>query len=143
MSSENSVADRLLSEARKKTARTESPKLGKAALIVGVVAVVVSPVSILGWLVGATALGMGYSASQRSVSRTRGRIAMVLGFVAHPDRRLLLHADHRVAPLTGCPSGPRSATRHDRGPRSATSALLEGLLHALRPWPSADPCGRA
>ena len=31
MSSENSVADRLLSEARKKTARTESPKLGKAA----------------------------------------------------------------------------------------------------------------
>ena len=46
------------------------------------VAVVVSPVSILGWLVGATALGMGYSASQRSVSRTRGRIAMVLGFVA-------------------------------------------------------------
>lgn len=82
MSSDNSVADRLLSEARKKTARTESPKLGKAALIVGVIAVVVSPVSILGWLVGATALGMGYSATKRPVSRTRGRIAMVLGFVA-------------------------------------------------------------
>lgn len=82
MSSENSVTDRLLNDARKKTARTGSPKLGKAALIVGVLAVIVSPVSILGWLVGAVALGMGYSAAQRPVSRTRGRIAMVLGFAA-------------------------------------------------------------
>jgi hypothetical protein len=82
MSSDNSVADRLLNEARRKTARTESPKLGKAALIVGVIAVVVSPISILGWIVGATALGMGYSAAQRPVSQKRGRIAMVLGFVA-------------------------------------------------------------
>jgi hypothetical protein len=82
MSSENSVTDRLLNEARKKTARTGSPKLGKAALIVGVLAVIVSPVSILGWLVGAVALGMGYSAAQRPVSKKRGRIAMVLGFAA-------------------------------------------------------------
>ena len=82
MSSENSVTDRLLNEARKKTARTGSPKLGKAALIVGVLAVIVSPVSVLGWLVGAVALGMGYSAAQRPVSKKRGRIAMVLGFAA-------------------------------------------------------------
>jgi len=82
MSPDNSVADRLLSEARKKTARTESPTLGKVALLVGVIAVVVSPVSILGWLVGATALGMGYSAAKRPVSQKRGRIAMVLGFTA-------------------------------------------------------------
>lgn len=82
MSSENSLTDRLLSEARRKTARTESPKLGKAALIIGVIAIIVSPVSILGWSVGATALGMGYSAAQRPVSRQRGRIAMVLGFGA-------------------------------------------------------------
>jgi hypothetical protein len=82
MRSENSVADRLLDDARRKTARTESPKLGKAALIVGVIAVVVSPVSILGWIIGATALGMGYSASQRPVSQKRGRISMVLGFAA-------------------------------------------------------------
>jgi hypothetical protein len=82
MSSDNSVTDRLLDEARKKTARTESPKLGKAALIVGVVAVIVSPVSVLGWLVGAVALGMGYSAAQRPVSKKRGQIAMVLGFAA-------------------------------------------------------------
>ena len=82
MSSENSVTDRLLNDARKKTARTGSPKLGKAALIVGVLAVIVSPVSILGWIVGAVALGMGYSAAQRPVSKKRGRIAMVLGFAA-------------------------------------------------------------
>ena len=82
MSSENSVTDRLLNDARKKTARTGSPNLGKAAVIVGVVAVIVSPVSVLGWLVGAVALGMGYSAAQRPVSKKRGRIAMVLGFAA-------------------------------------------------------------
>jgi hypothetical protein len=82
MSSDNSVTDRLLNDARKKTARTGSPKLGKAALIVGVLAVIVSPVSVLGWLVGAVALGMGYSAAQRPVSKKRGRIAMVLGFAA-------------------------------------------------------------
>jgi hypothetical protein len=82
MSSENSVTDRLLNDARKKTARTGSPKLGKAAVIVGVLAVIVSPVSVLGWLVGAVALGMGYSAAQRPVSKKRGRIAMVLGFAA-------------------------------------------------------------
>ena len=82
MSSDNSVTDRLLNDARKKTARTGSPKLGKAAVIVGVLAVIVSPVSVLGWLVGAVALGMGYSAAQRPVSKKRGRIAMVLGFAA-------------------------------------------------------------
>jgi hypothetical protein len=82
MDPENSVADRLLIEARKKAARAESPKLGKIALIVGVTAVIVSPISVLGWIVGATALGMGYSAALRPVSRKRGRIAMVLGFGA-------------------------------------------------------------
>ena len=45
MSSENDVADRLLSEARKKTAKQDSPKMGKVALIVGILAVIVSPVS--------------------------------------------------------------------------------------------------
>ena len=82
MSSDNSVTDRLLNDARKKTARTGSPKLGKAAVIVGVLAVIVSPVSVLGWLVGAVALGMGYSAARRPVSKKRGHIAMVLGFAA-------------------------------------------------------------
>ena len=82
MSSENDVADRLLSEARKKTAKQDSPKMGKLALIVGIIAVIVSPVSILGWIVGAAAVGMGVVAVRRPVSQKRGKIAIVLGVVA-------------------------------------------------------------
>ena len=51
MSSDNTVADRLLDDARKKTARQENPATGKVALIVGAIALLVSPVSILGWIV--------------------------------------------------------------------------------------------
>jgi hypothetical protein len=82
MSSENDVADRLLSEARKKTAKQDSPKMGKVALIVGVIAVIVSPISILGWVFGAVALGTGVAATRRPVSMKRGKIAVVLGVVA-------------------------------------------------------------
>jgi|GEM_PF-2753326 len=63
MSSENTVADRLLTEARKKSARHESPILGKAALIVGAIAVLVSPISILGWVVGTAAIDLGGAAA--------------------------------------------------------------------------------
>jgi len=37
MSSENDVAERLLAEARKKTAKQDSPKLGKISLIIGII----------------------------------------------------------------------------------------------------------
>ena len=37
---------------------------------------------LLALSLGAVALGMGYSAAQRPVSKKRGRIAMVLGFAA-------------------------------------------------------------
>ena len=82
MSSENDVADRLLSEARRKTAKQGSPKMGKVALIVGILAVIVSPISILGWVVGGAALGTGAVAASRPVSAKRGKIAIVLGVVA-------------------------------------------------------------
>jgi hypothetical protein len=82
MSSENDVADRLLSEARKKTAKQDSPKMGKVALIVGIIAVIVSPISILGWIFGAAAVGTGVVAVRRPVSMKRGKIAIVLGVVA-------------------------------------------------------------
>ena len=74
MSSENDVADRLLSEARKKTAKQDSPKMGKVALIVGIIAVIVSPISILGWIFGAAAVGSGVVAVRRPVSMKRGKI---------------------------------------------------------------------
>ena len=82
MSSENDVADRLLSEARKKTAKQDSPKMGKVALIVGIIAVIVSPISILGWIFGAAAVGTGVVAVRRPISAKRGKIAIVLGVVA-------------------------------------------------------------
>ena len=63
MSSDNTVADRLLDDARKKTARQENPSTGKVALIVGVIALLVSPVSILGWIVGTAAVVTGAMAA--------------------------------------------------------------------------------
>ena len=82
MSSENTVADRLLEDARKKTATSESPALGKAAVIVGGIALLVSWISILGWIFGATALGLGAAAVRRPVSAKQAKIAMALGGAA-------------------------------------------------------------
>ena len=70
MSSENDVADRLLAEARKKTAKQESPKLGKISLIIGIIALIVSPVSIAGWVFGLAAVGTGVTAVQPGCPRT-------------------------------------------------------------------------
>jgi hypothetical protein len=82
MSTDNTVADRLLTEARKKTARQESPGLGKIARIVGIVALVVSPISIAGWVLGSLALGLGVAALQRPVSARNAKIAIALGAAA-------------------------------------------------------------
>jgi hypothetical protein len=82
MSSENSVADRLLSDARKKTAKQESPMLGKVALIVGAIALLVSPISILGWIGGAITLGIGGAAVRRPASAKSAKIAIMLGAAA-------------------------------------------------------------
>jgi hypothetical protein len=82
MTSDNSVADRLLEEARRRTARHESPTIGKVAVGLGALALLVSPVSILGWLVGAIAIGTGATATQRPVAAGRGRIAIALGAAA-------------------------------------------------------------
>jgi hypothetical protein len=82
MSTENTVADRLLEDARKKTAKSESPALGKAAPIVGVVAMVVSWISILGWIVGAAAVGLGAAAVRRPASAKQAKIAMTLSAAA-------------------------------------------------------------
>jgi hypothetical protein len=82
MSTENTVADRLLADARKRAAKGESPALAKAALIVGVVALLLSPISIVGWIVGAVALGLGTAAVRRPVSVKQAKLAMVLGLAA-------------------------------------------------------------
>ena len=82
MSQENTVADRLLDDARKKTARQEKPVSGKPALIVGIIAALVSPVSILGWIVGAVAVALGARAVKHPVAAKQGKIAFTLGVAA-------------------------------------------------------------
>jgi hypothetical protein len=82
MSSENDVADRLLAEARKKTAKQESPKLGKISLIIGIIALIVSPVSIAGWVFGLAAVGTGVTAVRRPASTKQPKIAIALGVLA-------------------------------------------------------------
>jgi hypothetical protein len=82
MSQENTVADRLLAEARRKTARQQSPALGKVALIVGIVALVASPISIVGWVGGLAAIGLGIAAVRNPDTAKLAKIAMGLGFAA-------------------------------------------------------------
>jgi uncharacterized membrane protein YkgB len=82
MSQENTVADRLLAEARRKTARQQSPALGRIALIVGIVALVASPISIVGWAGGLAALGLGITAVRNPDTAKLAKIAMGLGFAA-------------------------------------------------------------
>jgi hypothetical protein len=82
MSSDNTVTDRLLGDARRKTARAESPVLGKFAMIVGIVALVVSPISIAGWVVGACAVGLGVAALRRTAPPKQAKIGISLGVAA-------------------------------------------------------------
>ncbi len=82
MSSENNVADRLLTDARKKTAKQESVGLGKIALIVGVIALIASPISIAGWVLGAAAIVLGVISVRRPTSTKLAKIAIGLGVAA-------------------------------------------------------------
>ncbi|WP_433503916.1 hypothetical protein ACQP04_30175 [Pseudonocardia halophobica] len=82
MSQENTVADRLLAEARRKTAREQNPVLGKVALIIGIVALVASPISIVGWVGGLAAIGVGIAAVRNPDIAKLAKIAMGLGFAA-------------------------------------------------------------
>ena len=81
MSSDN-VTDRLLEDARRKTARQEQPASGRAALVVGVIGLLASPVSVLGWLIGAAAVALGAMAVKHPAAAKQGRIAIGLGAAA-------------------------------------------------------------
>ncbi len=118
MSTENTIAERLLEDARKRTAKNESPTLGKAALIVGGIALLVSWISILGWIFGATAIGLGRGRRAPSGVGEAGQDRHGAGRRGRPDRRLLLHPERRDA-LTLPPSvfpatGPHLAVRPGR-----------------------------
>jgi hypothetical protein len=82
MSPDNSVTDRLLNEARKKTARQESSTVGKVAVALGALALLCSPISIVGWVLGLAAVGTGVSAVNRPASAKLAKIAITLGVLA-------------------------------------------------------------
>jgi hypothetical protein len=82
MDSDNTVADRLVGDARRKTAKHESPGLGKVAMIIGIIALVVSPISIAGWVVGGAAIVVGVLAVRRPVPPEQARIGIILGAAA-------------------------------------------------------------
>lgn len=82
MSPDNSVADRLLTEARKKTARQESPTVGKIAVAIGALALIGSPISIVGWILGLAAVGTGVAVVNRPATAHLAKIAITLGALA-------------------------------------------------------------
>ena len=83
MTSDNPTADRLLSDARKKTAQRESPLLAQIALVVGALAIVGGAlVPVVGWALGAVAAGMATVSIQRVAAVKLARIALIVGFAA-------------------------------------------------------------
>lgn len=81
MSTDNTT-DRLLADAREKTASDENPKPGRIALIVGVIALVASPAPIVGWILGAVTLLLGALAVKKPASAKQAKIAIWLGVAA-------------------------------------------------------------
>jgi hypothetical protein len=82
VTSPNPLADRLLDDARKKTAREENPGLAKVAMIVGIVGLLASPVSIVGWVLGGAAIGTGLPGLRQPGSAARSKVAVLAGGVA-------------------------------------------------------------
>jgi hypothetical protein len=83
MSSDNPTADRLVGDARKKTASLESPRLAQIALgigIVGLIGALLSPLA--GWILGAIAAGMGTASIKRGIAVKIAKIALILGVLA-------------------------------------------------------------
>jgi hypothetical protein len=82
MSAEKTVTDRLLQDARRKTAQQESPTLGRVALGFGILAVLASPISIAGWVLAVITLAVALVAQPRPASARHARIAFFLAGAA-------------------------------------------------------------
>jgi hypothetical protein len=94
MSSDNPTADRLVSDARKKTAAQENPRLAQIGLAAGalglisVLALMATDISntlvhpLLGWVLGAAGVALGGSSLKNTGSAKLARIALVLGVLA-------------------------------------------------------------
>ncbi|MBV9314190.1 MAG: hypothetical protein JO100_10745 [Pseudonocardia sp.] len=80
MSTDNPVADQLLTDARKKTARLESPKLAQIALIAGAVGLIGAwLIPLIGWVLGVFGVGMASVSIQRKTGANLAKIALVVG----------------------------------------------------------------
>ncbi len=88
MSTENPVAQRLVNDARKKTARQGSPLLAWIALGISILAVPATlwPFFMFGyppaWALGLAGVITGAVAVQRSVARKTAWAACIIGFLA-------------------------------------------------------------
>jgi|SRR5579884_4209084 len=83
MTPDNPVADRLLTDARKKAARQENPTLAKVALIVGVVGAIAAIfVPLAGWILGAVTIGLGVPGAQHPATKKLSTTAIVIGAAA-------------------------------------------------------------
>lgn len=82
MRSDNRVAERLLHEARRKTAQLESPTFGRVSLGAGILAVLACPVPVAAWTLAAITLAIALVAHARPASARNARVATVLAGVA-------------------------------------------------------------
>lgn len=86
MSTDNTVAERLLADARKKSAQQESPTLAKVALGTSILAVLSLLVLVYpfapAWPLGAAGVVMGGIATKRTAGKRIAWIACVIGFLA-------------------------------------------------------------
>jgi hypothetical protein len=88
MSSDNPTADRLVSDARKKTASQGSPVLawiGIAIAVVGAACLVLigdaTQGATAGWVTGAIAAALGATSIKKGVAGNLAKVALVLGVI--------------------------------------------------------------
>jgi hypothetical protein len=83
MTSDNPTADRLLNDARKKTAAQERPLLAQIGMALGAIGIVSGPlVPGAGWGLGLIAAVLGGVSLQRPAVAKLAKIALVLGIGA-------------------------------------------------------------
>jgi hypothetical protein len=83
MTSDNPVADRLVSEARKKGAKLENGPLGIAALVASLIALACAGlIPGAGWGVGVVAIGLSVAGILRPNSAKLSRIGLAVAILA-------------------------------------------------------------
>lgn len=82
MGSDNRVAERLLTEARRRTAQFESPTFGRVSLGAGTLAVLAAPFPVVAWSLAVITLTLALVAHARPASARNARIAALLAGLA-------------------------------------------------------------